>query len=830
MMMRNHAGWISLAVLCASAAAWAGPIHSADQNGDRSVSLSELLRTIQLFNAKGYHCDDAGEDGFAPGVTEEHACAAHDADYAPQDWHLSLSELLRMIQLFNSTGYFRSRDTEDGFAPDYGVSAKPGWAKHFTPYIDAAAPNAPGYDLPLNLSSIANYGDLAPRLGLQTVADLLETNGFAVREGGLALLGRKGAEQDDIVAPYTYFGEAEIPIFVTSDLLLHLFHIQFDETLKDIEEREFIGDITALTSSLLEALLAEYDAFSGDLQEAARRNIAYLSVAQRLLSPSSTVEAIVTDEVAAELTAIDAHAGVSPSAVFVYAEDYSQYVPRGHYTRSEALEKYFKAMMWYGRMAFLMKGDNDWDTSGQALVSVEDARIQTIQAVLLAQAINGVMVGERSGREVWDRMYTVTSFYVGVSDDLTPYEYLEVIQRLFGDAFTPGTLEDPEAYFALKAELALLRSPQIYGGTGNAVVIPPVTDETLDETLEKTKGMRLMGQRFIPDSYMFQHLVFPEVKDYLGGGAPLPFSCGDTGARLARCFPRGLDVMALLGSGLAYDLLEAGGDTAYVNFDKRYAELEDFVTGLDIQDWYQNLYWGWLYALRSLLTEAPEGYPNFVRTEAWRKKSLNAALASWTELRHDTILYAKQSYTEGEVDIPGIPPGYVEPNPEFFGRLLALARMTRSGLDEMAALSENAGRRLDYLESLLERLLAIAVKEVQNEALAEADREFLMHFGPALQWAVLGVSEAGTKTTLVADVHTHGAEQRVVEEGVGNVDLIFVACPTPEGSVFLAVGAGLSYYEFKHPMNDRLTDEAWRTLLDSEERPERPEWFAPLVR
>jgi hypothetical protein len=32
-------------------------------------------------------------------------------------------------------------------------------------------------------------------------------------------------------------------------------------------------------------------------------------------------------------------------------------------------------------------------------------------------------------------------------------------------------------------------------------------------------------------------------------------------------------------------------------------------------------------------------------TEAWKYKELNTALASWTQLRHDTILYAKQSYT-----------------------------------------------------------------------------------------------------------------------------------------------------------------------------------------
>jgi hypothetical protein len=93
-----------------------------------------------------------------------------------------------------------------------------------------------------------------------------------------------------------------------------------------------------------------------------------------------------------------------------------------------------------------------------------------------------------------------------------------------------------------------------------------------------------------------------------------------------------------------------------------------------------------------------------------------------------------------------------------------------------------------------------------------------------------GPDYGGLKTTLVADVHTCISENRVLEEGVGRVDLIVVACPQPDGSAFLATGPVLSYYEFKHPMEDRLTDERWRLLLDSPDRPERPAWYLPLMR
>ncbi|HPO17245.1 MAG TPA: PASTA domain-containing protein [Candidatus Hydrogenedentes bacterium] len=90
--------------------------HSADQNCDNLVNLSELLRVIQFFNSGGYHCQAGTEDGFAPGPGDT-GCAPHASDYNAQDWLINLSELLRLIQFFNSGGYHPCPDGEDGFCP-----------------------------------------------------------------------------------------------------------------------------------------------------------------------------------------------------------------------------------------------------------------------------------------------------------------------------------------------------------------------------------------------------------------------------------------------------------------------------------------------------------------------------------------------------------------------------------------------------------------------------------------------------------------------------------------------------------------------------------------
>ena len=690
-------------------------------------------------------------------------------------------------------------------------SSQTAFAQYYQPQEVTVNPAAPGYSLPLDLGNIVNQ-DVLRRVSPQA-QELLTRNGFVVIPRG---------RQEEIAEVYDDIEDADIPVFVTADSLLHIYHIQFDEALKDIEEHEFYDDLITLSRALRDDSRTKYQQFSGDLKEAAGRNWAFFFVGWLLLNPvsSEAPSPPVQEQCRAELQLIEAHQGFTESPIFKYKEDYSQYVPRGHYTRSEKLKWYFKAMMWYGRMAFLLKGQ---DLADDALISAEDARIQTLQACLIAHQL----YQQPELAEIWNRIYHVTAFFVGTADDLTPYEYKEAIEKVYGTAFAWNELADEAKLLNLKGELASLRSPQIYGGTGDIVVMPPFTAEKLAEKLDKTKGLRLMGQRFIPDSYMFQQLVFPSTALFTGQGQPFTLSIGPGGP--VRGFPRGLDVMLVMGSQRAEDILEAAGDTDYERYDEKLAELKEMFTAFTPAQWNRNLYWGWLYALQALIEERGEGYPNFMLTDAWQDRQLNAALASWAELRHDTILYAKQSYTMITMAPPPPPaqppPGYVEPVPEFYGRLLTLTQMTLRGLGDMDVLDEQATSRLKALEDILQRLVDISQRELANEELTEEDYRFIRYFGSRLEGVTRGVEEAGSKTTIIADVHTDGNTRQVLEEGVGYVQTVAVAYQLPDGRVALGMGPVLSYYEFKHPMADRLTDEAWRELLKTNP-PAPPEWTA----
>jgi hypothetical protein len=435
-------------------------------------------------------------------------------------------------------------------------------------------------------------------------------------------------------------------------------------------------------------------------------------------------------------------------------------------------------------------------------------------------------------------VYSVTSFFVGTADDLTPYEYLEGIRTVFGRSFPATEFLNDTKLFDLEVYLASLRSPQIYGGTGEASILKepgqPITKQDLDAILEKTKGMRFMGQRFIPDSFMFQQLVAPATGYFTGTDTPFTMKMTPLGP--ARCFPRGLDVMVVLGSARALQILTQEGDTAYENYTTQLTSLQHNFSVLNSTEWNRNLYFGWVYTLRSLLQAYDDRYPRFMNTTAWLDKELQTALSSWAELRHDTILYAKQSYTPIlETALPPIPEekafvGYVEPVPEFYARILALTRMTRTGLTALQVVNQTETHRLSNLETMLERLLNISTEELEGKELTESDYLFIHTFGEQLDLVVTGVNDKGKQTTMVADVHTDTNEpQQVLEEGVGYVDLAVVAYKVPDGRIIAGAGPVFSYYEFKQPMNDRLTDEQWITMLKNGQTPGRPSWTATFI-
>jgi hypothetical protein len=611
----------------------------------------------------------------------------------------------------------------------------------------------------------------------------LEERGFVVRPGPF----------EDFYELYTDLAEKNEPLLLTPDALLHTYHVLFDYALRTVEKDHFLRDLESLTDLLLCYEISQHRASpTGPIREDHRRNTAYFAVAKELLSGDSEPPPEVAELVEAELDLIRAHEGLSVSPIFGYREDYSQYVPRGHYTRNEDFERYFLAMMWYGRMSFSLRPevlDPEADPDGPLR-----------RALLICRALRDLRLGDASALEVWERIYEPTVFFVGASDDFTVHQILKAADEVLEGEPFDILLRDSLHLEAFRERIGELGGPRI------------VSQEVWPWEVEAATSFRFMGQRFIPDSYMFQELVFDRV-----GTLDVP-----------RLFPRGLDVMAVLGSKRARDLLV---DYYHEDTLKNYvAQLDGLIRAFDAlseRDWEQNLYYSWLYALKLLLIP-PEGgdLPLFVRSTAWPDKCLTSALGSWAELRHDTILYAKQSYTllgmaaPVEPPLREVPPSYVEPYPEVFRFLARLAKRTLDDLGDRDLLHPEIAVSLKTLHDLSERCAKIAQKEISGSLPETEDCEFAQVFGERLEESLAFsfdfeqeyLSETDERMPVVADVHTDPNTLRVLQVGVGEPLTIYAIVPSEDGPV-LARGAMFSYYEFKVPMDERMTDEDWQELV-----------------
>ena len=234
----------------------------------------------------------------------------------------------------------------------------------------------------------------------------------------------------------------------------------------------------------------------------------------------------------------------------------------------------------------------------------------------------------------------------------------------------------------------------------------------------------------------------------------------------------------------------------------------------------------------------------FMQNTAWLRKDLNTFLGSWSELKHDTILYAKQVYAEmgGRGPEEKDDRGYVEPNPEVFARLAALLKMTNEGLEIRGLLTPSLKDNLGKMEQLAMSLKNISEKELNDEKLSADEYELIRSYGGQLEhfWLEVNKDEPAFKETpslktylnenpaaLITDVATN-PNGEVLEEGIGAIFEIYVVVPI-DGKLRLAKGGVYSYYEFIQPLAERLTDKLWQAMLNSDNPPARPSWTDAFI-
>ena len=449
--------------------------------------------------------------------------------------------------------------------------------------------------------------------------------------------------------------------------------------------------------------------------------------------------------------------------------------------------------MWYGQAPFpLYKVENK-----------ERNLEQTIQALLITYSI---LNNEESLKD-WESIYEATNFFVGNSDDLSLYDYIDLLLKVYGDKPNVNSFTDSDKLDKLYKVAEQLPEPKIKAKYSSV-------------TTPTGKQFRFMGQRYVVDADIIQELTEP----------------------ITRPIPSGLDVMGVLGSERAKAIQLAKEENQYWDeYPDKFESLIKKFSKLTEKEWQSNMYQGWMWTLKGLNRQYKEGYPSFMTNEAWIDKDLNTALGSWSELKHDTILYGKQSGAEmGGGDLPQL--GYVEPNIEVYERLLWLTRYSKENLKARKLSIDGIDEKLIRFEELLEFLINCSIKELNNQVLTEDEYIQIAIYGGTLEnltssfagdglrWFEI-TSETDKNMAIIADFHTIAPNQfsegGYMEAGVGPAYEIYVVVPI-DGKLYLTRGAVFSYHEFIS--NERLTDEKWQQLIKEGNKPPMPEWTNSFIR
>jgi hypothetical protein len=627
----------------------------------------------------------------------------------------------------------------------------------------------------------------------------------------------------------------DLPLFISSDFVLSTLHNSYDAVLQTIEWQY-------LEPNLKELLLAMYNRFpmvaasyadDSRFEPVLEDVDLYISVALSLAEGKNYFPQWDTHEKFNQVMGAVAAEQMTWMTLFTESRDrkldFSQFTPRGHYNKiiytpdgERTLENYFRAMMWLGRIDFLLTAppENPWEA---------DWTEDELQRMQLGALLTNEVLYSCGKLTNLNRHEEIISFIVGPDDNLTPAELYDLSEGSLDKA--ADLFEKTEFDNFMKA----LNASDDYGQKimSNFFFVNP---DTSDPGMLPV-SYKLLGQKFLIDSYVFSEVVFDRIVF--------------EGEKIWRPLPDPLDAMAALGNEDALALLE--GELERYKYASNMASLKYLIEEYDDDFWEQSLYNTWLGALRSLNPPASTtGMPYFMLSTAWHQQKLNTQLTSWAQLRHDNILYGKQSYTGGTGC--SYPYTYVEPYPGLYRKLMVFAEKAEAKFEEvLPAEIACKGQITSYYRKyalLMEKLHEIAKMELSGTKLTESQVIFLktmindyMASGPSVTgWYTdlfFDVQKGLSRDFTVADVHTQPTEYggavvgNVLHVGNGVINMgVFLAENPCNPKELMAFAGPLSSFHTNVTGNfKRLTDQEWEDAFLSgyENFPDRPDWVATYL-
>ena len=654
---------------------------------------------------------------------------------------------------------------------------------------------------PANSKDVVNMDNLINPFQLKEfdskLYNMLGKNGFAI----------VAAEHNQLFHVYEKNDYADFPSFVTTDLYLQLFHLYFDCVLRDVEEKHLDSLMIVFSSQMEAEMKTLTSSQNAEVKAAAEFGQAWFAVASWLFShdkaPASAATLNVPEAykkmVMEEITkAIDTENGYSDMLEYFPPEEmfgYSLFRPRGHYTRSKVCSRYFRGMMWLQTAHF---GTN------------KPSKMK--QIALIANVFNQ----QPKLSAIYNKVSEPITYLMGTPDNVTIIQVANRIKEM-----------------GLPIEQLLSSRKEMANLTKD---IEEIAKRQMRIELKKTRGSKyvvdIMPQRYQPDA---EALITTTDQD-----SPVSL----------RPRPKGLDWMAVMGLPGAERILidELKETQRWAGFPKALTTARKKAATTPWEACVANQ---WMYTLQSL-GDTAQSLPYFMQSPQWQKKNLNTALASWAELKHDAILYAKQPMLAECGDGGPEPPvvkGYVEPNVKFWEKAIALVTRMDKVLTTYNLQTEKAKAVYERIKEMAEFCRDISKKELNGGKITDEEYNQIEIIGSTVEnislelvsednemlqgWS--DVVSTDKKVAVVADVFTASGENVAIDnkcvlyEGVGPAYEIYVVVEI-DGSLYLTRGAVLSYREFTRLLSDpRMTDEEWQEELKKSPTGGTPSWMKEII-
>jgi len=645
----------------------------------------------------------------------------------------------------------------------------------------------------------------------------------------------------------------EDTVLVTPDTVLHTYHKYFELTLEELEQHELnlaLGDfLTGLHANLAKAVKdssgyaqTRYQNLEAQIvlgrilfenKNAAKPNyfnnpneetqyaindetIDSLDNANKLLEKySSDLTPELIGAIKTDLTEIYAAKNIGASPLFTQYDDqlktdYTQFTPRSHYAKNSTLRAYFRAMMYLGRSSYLLHSD----------LGLADTNLLVKQMA--------VSYGTTTPFAAWQRITNVTDFYAGKSDDLTYTDWKNFATSVLGDKVTSDAdLTSTDNIAKLKANLDQLKKPKILS---DVIVDENIASRDKASLLNQSLSFRVFGQKFSFDASILNDLTAGQEKTEVKlpstpSALFVPAVLGDLQAEKY--------VSDFLQQTAGFSLEEATGFLTKLN-QKKTA-----IASVTTTDWYSSLGSSWLYVLGALTHNYGVNYPLYMQSRSFLDKQIQTFLGSYAELKHDTLLYAKQSYAElgaggNDQPIPPLVKGFVEPNLEFWNRFNKLIDSTELLFEDNNLFADQSAKeRLSQFKKIVTLYTGVAEKELRSQTISDDDYEALRTTKLAFMaqpFEAVDPTETSGQTALIADIHTDMLKGQILYEATAKPYLM-LAIVGNENSPRVVAGLVYNHYELTDPIGTRLTDENWRNRVykDNSLLPAKNFWYDSLL-